>query len=106
MSNTAELHLVGFRNGASTRVPILATVGVPYLSDGQWRCPVGLQGIDDRLPDIAGEDSMQALCLALRFLHARLNAFRSTGGRLFYDVGGPDEPESDFPLEAYFGLAG
>ena len=102
MQPIAELRLSGVRADGRV-VPIIAAVGQPYQGEHHWLCPVSLVGIDDRLADIGGEDSLQALCLGLRLLGLRLADFVAKGGRLFVEEGGPDEPDSDFPLEAYFG---
>jgi hypothetical protein len=105
MQPVAELRLSGVR--ADGRVlPIIASVGQPYQAERHWRCPVRLTGIDDHLPDIAGEDSLQALCLGLRLLGSRLSDFIAQGGRLFVEGGGPDDPETELVLEAYFGTLG
>jgi hypothetical protein len=106
MQSIAELRLSGVRADGSV-VPITVSVGQPYQHERHWRCPISLVGIDDHLADIAGEDSLQALCLGLRLLGLRLADFLARGGRLFVEGSGPDDPETELPLAAYFGtLAG
>lgn len=102
MPPIAELKLSGLRADGRI-VPITASLGQPYQAEQHWRCPVSLIGIDERLPDIAGEDSLQALCLGLRLLGMRLADFLAKGGRLFNEGGGPEGPGTELPLEAYFG---
>jgi hypothetical protein len=101
MQPIAELRLSGVRHDGQV-VLIAAAVGQPYQGKGRWCCPVSLTGIDDRSVDVGGEDSMQALCLGLRLVGLRLADFVTKGGRLFNE-GEPHEPDSEFPLEAYFG---
>ncbi len=101
----AELKLSGLRADGRV-VPITASVGQPYQAEHHWRCPVSLIGIDEHLPDIAGEDSLQALCLGLRLLGMRLADFLAKGGRLFGEGGGPEDPGTELPLDTYFGPLG
>ncbi|THD60988.1 hypothetical protein [Phenylobacterium sp.] len=69
-------------------------IGAPYhCNTGEWACPVDLS-LYEGLSDIRGEDSYQALCLAIRFAQNLLQGFVDDGGKLL--VGG--EP---FPIEAY-----
>ena len=81
----------GERRGVTLRI------GRPYrASTGEWRCPMALDGLQDRLPDAAGEDGIQSICLALRLLMSQLEGFVGRGGRLFY-ANGTDH----VPLDAY-----
>jgi hypothetical protein len=79
------------------RVSVRVEIGQPYkASDGVWRTPVALHGIDGRLPDICGEDSLQSLCLAIELVHCRLEAVVEGGERL------TDGEGNDFPIQAFF----
>ena len=70
-------------------------VGTPYQCDtGEWACPIALGGLDDRLSEIHGENSFQALCLAIRLVQDLLQGFRERGGKLLMGT-------EDFPREAY-----
>jgi hypothetical protein len=70
-------------------------VGTPYRCEtGEWACPIALRGLHDRLHDVHGEDSFQAICLAIRLAQMELQGFRERGGKLLMGNG-------DFPLEAY-----
>jgi len=54
----------------------------PYrATSGEWRCPVAMSGLEERLPDMAGEDSLQALCMALSTVRVLLEHFVEQGGR-------------------------
>jgi hypothetical protein len=81
-----------------SRRPIRAGVGRPHPTDtGEWRCPVWLDGLHPGLPEIAGEDALQALGLAWQLLAQLLRDFVRSGGRLEFPGGGT------VPLDAYFG---
>jgi hypothetical protein len=81
--------------------PIEVSVGTPYLRpNGSWGCPVEIAGLYDRLPDMVGEDSFQALCLAIRLCGRLLASFVERGGQLRNQG---DEEDDPFPLDAYFG---
>ena len=48
------------------RFPISLQIGKPYrASDVDWACPVAIEGLRERLPDMHGIDSFQALLLAI-----------------------------------------
>ncbi len=57
-----------------------------------------MPAIDENAAVIHGEDSMQALCLALRYAHSMLQIVIQRGGRLVYS-----RDQVDIPLQAYFG---
>ena len=66
-------------------VKVVARVGIPYKDDEDlYRCPVELDGVDSRYLDIAGQGSMQALCLALSLLATRLTHLLEDGERFVY----------------------
>jgi hypothetical protein len=100
----ATLSLLGRLAHTEKEFPVQVSIGTPYSRDnGTWACPVELKGIHDRVADIVGDDSLQALCLAVQFAGKLLAAFVHRGGRL---RSSRDDPEDSFPLEAYFGGAG
>lgn len=59
-------------------------------------CAVALWGWKERLEDVAGEDSLQALCLAMDLVRSLLLHAVEQGTRFLDDDGDP------FPIEAYF----
>lgn len=77
-------------------ITIEVEIGTPYRRPtGEWACPVSLAGLYERLADAVGEDSFQALCMAISLAQHLLQDFRDEGGALL-----------EFPLEAYaFGPA-
>ncbi|MGD0948829.1 MAG: hypothetical protein ABSA52_15565 [Candidatus Binatia bacterium] len=76
------------------RVLVTAEIGRLYDSGaGDWACPVTLRGLYDRLTDIHGVDSLQALCLAASLVRKLLTSFVDDGGRVLHPE---DESEVDF----------
>jgi uncharacterized protein DUF6968 len=72
------------------RFSIHVRIGRPYLRSTNpdiWACPVSITPLHERLADIAGEDSFQALCLASRMAASLLEGFVRSGGRLLNDDG-------------------
>ena len=86
-----------------SEVSVTARVGIPYESgDGEYRCPVEIEGFDGRYPDIAGASSLQALCLAIQLLANRLNDLLQEGGRLVY----PDDSSTEWRSDSLNSLFG
>src|SRR5438477_13167194 len=71
------------------RTPIQVEVSCP-APDGQgaWVCSVALEGLHSKPTNIYGEDSLQVLCLALRFVHSMLHDVLDRGGKLIDPVDG------------------
>lgn len=60
-------------------------IGQPYsASADEWACSVALEGMHDRLRDIHGASSLQALCLATSLARQLLTDFVEDGGSLRY----------------------
>ncbi|WP_414058216.1 DUF6968 family protein, partial [Staphylococcus aureus] len=80
------------------RFPFRVLVGKPYAElDGErWACPVFLEGLDRRGPDIRGIDSMQALTLAIHFAQSALQSFVGQGLMLYWPDGKPASVEQIF----------
>ena len=80
---TASSELILVRRGGKTRVRL--RVGKPYRTPtGEWACPVECRGVEPRYTDIRGEDSLQALCLAISFLRLRVDDIMDRGNRLLH----------------------
>jgi hypothetical protein len=78
------------------RITINVRLGKPYKKDAEsWACPLSVDPIYPRIPDIVGGTSFQSLCLAARLALYFLNGFKEDGGQLLCDDG------TDFPLDAY-----
>jgi hypothetical protein len=95
----AEEHLTLTRGG--TRTLISARIGRPYHDGDCFRCPAGIEGLEPQYPDIAGESSLQALCLALRLVRDRLEDQLHKGAVLSYP--GEDGPLGPEHLAVIFG---
>ena len=98
----ANLEVICVRSSGE-RFPVLIEIGRPYMvRDGKGsdcaRCPVAMRGLHDKLSDIAGEDTFQALTLALKFTRLMLEQFREKGGRVLFSEDG----ETDFDFNVYF----
>src|SRR2546426_591340 len=101
----ARLNLIGVQRTGGRRRVVIA-IGVPYaIRDGRGAdcaaCPVTVSGLG-RHPRlnaqrILGEDTFQALSIALAFVRRRLLDFVESGNRLLFADG-----KNMLPLEAYF----
>ena len=75
------------------RVAFTVRIGRPYQDPhGDWRCPVALDGLEKRIPDVAGVDSFQALMLARRLALTLLQDRKKDGARFH-------EAHEDFEVE-------
>ena len=84
------------------RSRLVVELGRPYRAlEGEWACPVAIHGLHDRLQDVRGEDSLQALCLAVSLIRSLLSSYLEDGGLLMH-------PDTDYPydLNATFGRVG
>lgn len=91
----AELNIVGVKPNGD-KIDITVKIGKPYpVAIDDWACPVALPQLYNRLPDMHGVDSFQALCLASNLAITLLRSFKEKGGKLIYEDG------IEFPLEAY-----
>jgi hypothetical protein len=70
-----------------TEVAVQVMIGTPYRDGGDWACPAALYGIDGRYADIIGGSALQAACLAIRLVHARLAHLLDAGEVLLYPGG-------------------
>src|SRR5207247_9007237 len=96
-SPIATLELVEVAADGS-RIPLRIELGQPRPDGrGAWACLVSVDGYDRHAKDTYGEDSLQALCLAMRMGRLRLYCALERGSRLVHSDQDPDSP-----LEAYF----
>src|ERR1044072_2493761 len=80
------------------RREVAAELGRPYQTQaGDWACPVSLEPLHQRLADVHGLDSLQALCLAASLVRNLLTGFRDEGGRILQLQDG-----ADFDLNSTF----
>jgi len=92
-------------DASGLRTAVALRVGVPEpAATGEWQCMLRVDGLYDGLMPAAGEDSLQALCLALGLVASLLRDFLAGGGRLYFvQEGAEPSEESAWPIEAYFG---
>ncbi len=84
--------------GSNSRSAGEVVVETPYKCEtGEWACPVTLL-IDNNRWECRGDDSLQALNLALFFARQRLEDFVRKGYALYY----PGDPDL-FCLDSCFG---
>lgn len=105
---------VTFVHPGGERIDGVIGIGMPFPGPPNATCTYSLDGMyPHREPSrhIAGEDTLQALLLTVRFVGHQLQHFRSKGGRVVYRTEGPVDPSAsdedggdiDVPLEATFG---
>ena len=83
----ADEKLVALRPSGE-RLEVVASIGLPYrVGPEEWACPASLAGLHERLHDVHGASSLQALCLAASLLRQLLTGFVEDGGRLLHDDG-------------------
>lgn len=64
-------------------------IGRPYkISEDEWGCTVGLEGLHSGLRDQHGIDSWHALKLAYQLIMQLLGYFIDDGGQLYWEEGG------------------
>lgn len=84
------------------RKPIRVQIGQPHFDErGSWACPILITSVSDKVREIHGEDSLQALCLGVQFVQSMLLSVLERGGRLLHG-----DAEADFHPEVYFGNIG
>ncbi len=81
----ASESLLGQRPGED-RFVIKIEIGQPYKWEGtsqtEWAADITVLPLFSRPRAIHGEGSLQALCLALRMVHAELSNFQESVGKL------------------------
>jgi uncharacterized protein DUF6968 len=84
-----------------TEVHAVARLASPTRrGDGLWVSTFAVDTLHDP-QEMVGEDSLQALCMAMSMIRALLERFVEQGGRVL-----SPEDRTDFPIEATFGLMG
>jgi hypothetical protein len=87
---TASCDLV-FQSTDGAKRPVRVRVGKPYRESPLiWRCPAEIRGFEGRYADLAGVDSMQALCLALALVRFRIEDFIDRGGKVLHTEDGSE----------------
>ena len=60
------------------------------MESGDCACPVAMDGLHERLHDVHGVDSWQAMMLAVRLVKVLLGFFVDDGGKLYWEKGGEE----------------
>ena len=104
----ASMALIGKMPGAEP-FDILVSVAAPNPRDNlppektHWECSVLVEPLM-KTKRVAGENSLQALCLAVDLVRVELRDFQAGGGKLFQPSTGSSERGQigdEFPLEAF-----
>jgi hypothetical protein len=92
MDTIAERTLICLKSSGE-RLSITIRIGKPYQdSDVSWACPVEAAGLYQRLADVHGIDSFQALMLAVGLLRRLMHHVIEDGGQFL-------EPECSSPID-------
>lgn len=82
-----------FRSPAGVEKEIRIAIGLPYrISDNEAACPISMHGLYDRIEDIHGADTFQALALTIAFIRVTVKAWEKKGYTIaLYDAELPPE---------------
>lgn len=95
----AEKRLV-YRRSDDEMLDVRLYLRAPYdLRDSSWGCYCHIEGLLDQEQRICGDDALQALCLAIRFLEIHLHDVVARGGQFYF----PDDLSEAIPVELCFG---
>jgi len=68
---------------------LIIRLGQPYpATNASWACPLTLEGLHKKLPDIHGIDSLQAIELAMKLAADLVCSFAEKGGKIFWSRDG------------------
>jgi len=67
-------------DGSETLLTI--RIGFPLKRGQGWVCPCEIDGLEPQYVDIHGEDSIQAICLALKVVRSRLSSVINAGNTI------------------------
>lgn len=73
------------------RRPGRIAIGLPWLvpdGDGEVKCAVSLDGLEDAIDPLSGDGTLEALIIAVRFVGWRLHVFMSQGGHVTRPIRG------------------
>jgi hypothetical protein len=83
----------------------LIRIEKPYeVDETEARCPVVIDGLQERIPDVSGTSVLQALALAVWLCADLLREFVDSGGRILRpDAEGGTQGDEELHLEQCFG---
>jgi hypothetical protein len=80
------------------KMNVTLRIGFPYeVSTGEWACPLAMEGLQERVPDIHGIDAWQTVQLVQNLQAQLLGYFVQDGGTLLCD-----EPPNPIELHELF----
>jgi hypothetical protein len=82
-------------DGASQTIHI--RIGLPFEGDNCWECELDMASLRDKTTNICGENSIQALSLAVAFAETMLANLIERGELISF----PSEPEEYLTLEMF-----
>jgi hypothetical protein len=96
---------VVFESPDGSRRSGLIRIEKPYqVDETEARCPLVIDGLQERMPDVSGSSTLQALALAVWLCASLLREFVDSGGRILRpDSEGGTEGEALLNLEEVFG---
>ena len=78
---------------AGTKKRLTVTLGKPCRKMGHAACPVAIRGLYEKISDICGEDTWQALILAIKFVRLTLYLWAKKGYKFTFEDGSKLDPE-------------
>ncbi len=93
-----------FEHRDGTRRAGLIRIEKPYaVDDNECRCAVIIDGLHERMPDVSGSSTLEALLLGVCLCASLLKGFVESGGRILrFDDDEDLESEELFDVEACF----
>lgn len=95
----AECRLLA-RDRAGVETPVTIQIGRPVQHAEHAECPVFVNGLDDQVRKIYGEDTLQALVLAIRFARSLVEIRQEQGLQICDSEGDPVDWEG-YPIPRY-----
>jgi hypothetical protein len=97
-----------FESPGGVRRAGLIRIEKPYeVDETEARCPVVIDGLQERMPDVSGTSTLQALALAVWLCSSLLRDFVEAGGRILRpDTEGGTQGEEVLDLEDCLGPLG
>jgi hypothetical protein len=87
---------------AAERRRLRIAVGLPYWNGTNFACPIAMEGMYERLPDMQSEDSFHALLLGIGLIQRLLYYAEEDGWRFEQESDGqtwPCSPMTLFPFD-------
>jgi len=97
----AKLNLI-FQKPSGEKFPVSIQIDAPYeIKDAKRAdfasCPVFIYGLNKKTHEVAGENTLQALTLAIAYVRDTLKYFVEGDGKIYYEDG-----TTEFEFSPYF----